>query len=171
MKRFFTILLLCISLIMSAKTTDMTAIFIYQFTKLIEWPDSYKSGMFRIGVLGSFDTYKEVSNVTLGRNVGNQNIEVMNIVNRNLISLTNYHIIVVGDEFCTSENIKYIHDQLKGKPTLIISNKLNYKCPGICVGFENSGGGDSRYFFEQKCIEAKGLKCSRDFIQWGRRDD
>lgn len=170
MKRLFTVLLLSICLVLTAKTNNTKSIYIYQFTRLIEWPTDFKSGMFRIGVLGSFDTYKHITEVTLGRNVGNQNIEVMNVVNIKLVGLTNYHILVIGEDYCTPEQLKAIKLYLKDKPTLLVTTKTNFRYPGICVGFESTAN-EYSYFYRLNCIESRNLKCSREFLTWGKRDD
>ncbi len=171
MKKILLLLLLFMYVNLYARTqNDMRALSIYQFTKLIEWPSNSKTGMFRIGVLGSFADYKELSDVTLGRNVGSQNIEVMNVMSLNQLNLTDFHILLIGDSFCSAEYIKEISAQLKGKSTLIIANKLNYSGNDVCIGFVGEGQ-SMKYYYTFPAIQAKGLKCSQNFLQLGRRID
>jgi len=160
---------LCINL-NARNQNDVKSLIIYQFTKLIDWPANTKSGMFRIGVIGSFADYKELSEVTMGRNVGSQNIEVMNIMNINQLQLADFHILVVGETFCTNEKLKEINAQLKGKSTLVIANKANFTSNEICIGFEGDGQ-KYKYIYTQSLIQAKGLKCSQDFLLMGKKKD
>lgn len=142
------------------------ALYIYQFTKMINWPTETKSGMFRIGVLGSFDAYKEISEVTMGRNVGSQNIEVMNVFSIDQLSIAPFHILFIGDDYCTTEQLQQISTKLKSKATLIITSKQNYSHTLACIGFEGTGR-DFTYNFSKDCISTKGLAYSKEFISLG----
>ncbi|MDA3894475.1 MAG: YfiR family protein [Salinivirgaceae bacterium] len=169
MKRTLLMLILFVSIGLFARnSTDIKALFIYQFTRLIDWPEDTKSGMFRIGVIGSFHDYKEIMEVAMGRNVGSQNIEVMNIMAINQLSLTDFHILVVGEAFCTPEKIMEINVQLKGKSTLLISNKVNFVSNDVCIGFEGDGQ-NFKYVYAFPSIKGKGLKCSQDFLLLGQK--
>lgn len=167
MKRLLILLLLIVNIYVTARTaTDVKALFIYQFTRLIDWPDETKTGMFRIGVIGSFKSYKEIMGVAMGRNVGSQNIEVMNVMSIDQLSLTEFHILVVGEAFCTPEKIQEINAKLKSKSTLVIANKVNYSNNDVCIGFEGEGQ-NFKYFYTYPSIQSKGLKCSQDFLLLG----
>lgn len=171
MKRTSVIILLFLSLFGSARTsTDIKALFIYQFTRMIDWPQCSKTGMFRIGVIGSFQSYKDISDIAMGRNVGHQNIEVMNVMAINQLNLTDFHILVVGDAFCTPEKLHQINKVLENKPTLIISNKINYSGEDVCIGFEGNGE-DFKYYYIRDLIDKKGLKCSQDFLLLGKKTE
>lgn len=43
------------------------SVFMYNFTRLIEWPAAYKSGDFVIGVIGSAEVFNELKNYTTGK--------------------------------------------------------------------------------------------------------
>lgn len=167
MKKACIILFVFLSLQSFSRTQNATkAVFIYQFTKLINWPSQTKSGMFRIGVLGSFDAYREISDLTLGRTVGKQNIEVMNVVNISQLDLTSFHMLIVGEPYCTPENLSIITKMLIGKTTLLITHKLNFINYNACIGFT---GNDKQlqYVYSQDKIQSLGLTCSKSFLQLG----
>ena len=53
------------------------ALFIYQFTKYIEWPASYKSGDFVIGIVGESDVVKHLNTMASTKKAGSQNIKIV----------------------------------------------------------------------------------------------
>jgi len=169
MKKTALLFALVLSIQINAKTiSDFRALFIYQFTKLIEWPEETRKGMFRIGVIGSFEAYKGISDITMGRNVGSQNIEVMNVMSISQLPLTEFHILLVGEDFCNSESIKEINAKLKSKSTLIIAEKLNYNGDDVCIRFEGHNT-DFKYWYTYPTMLSKGLKCSQDFLLLGKK--
>ena len=80
MKKFYGVLFLSISIFTSAISQTgiprAQAMFIYNFSRLIEWPANYKSGPFVIGVLGNSNTYTELVTYTENKSVGSQPIQV-----------------------------------------------------------------------------------------------
>lgn len=95
------------------------AIFIYNFTRLIEWPVEYKSGDFVIGVLGSSDVYIETKNYVSGKTVGNQQIVVKNI--SSIDDANKCHILFVS--YGKTKEIPNIIEKFGNLKTLIISEK------------------------------------------------
>ncbi len=53
------------------------AMYIYNFTRYVDWPDNYKSEDFVIGVLGDAEFCQELKNFTMNKKVGNQSISVV----------------------------------------------------------------------------------------------
>src|SRR5271157_6586502 len=70
------------------------SIFIYNFTRLIEWPESFKNGDFVIGVIGNSDVYGELQAYTAGKKVAMQNIVVKKF--KDLSEIDNCHILFVS---------------------------------------------------------------------------
>lgn len=167
MKRLLIGLLLLIATSgKSQSNNDIKALYIYQFTKMINWPSETKTGMFRIGVLGSFDAYKEISDVTMGRNVGSQNIEVMNVFSIQQLPITEFHMLLVGDDYCTVEKLNAVKANLKSDATLIITSKINYSNSLACIGFEGQGK-SFQYNYSENCIKTSGLAYSKEFLSLG----
>src|SRR3989304_9297660 len=68
-------------------------LFIYNFSRLIEWPASYRTGSFIIGILGSSEVAAELESYTKGKKVGAQVIEIMRY--KTPEEITNCHILFV----------------------------------------------------------------------------
>ncbi|NQX98509.1 MAG: YfiR family protein, partial [Flavobacteriales bacterium] len=56
--------------------SKMKAIFIMNFTKLIEWPASYQKGNFVVGVVGNSPLYAELIKMARTKKVANQSLEI-----------------------------------------------------------------------------------------------
>lgn len=65
------------------------ALFMYNFTKDIEWPSAYTQGDFVIGVLGSSPIIAELEKIAQKKKVGNQPIVVKQFSSANSISKCN----------------------------------------------------------------------------------
>jgi hypothetical protein len=107
------------------------AMFIYNFSRLIEWPTNYKSGPFIVGVLGSSSTFDELESFTVGKNVGQQPISVVKFSSSEDIS--NCHILFVT--FSKTKELPNILAKLQGRSTLIISEKNGAIENGSAINF------------------------------------
>lgn len=146
--------------------TEVTAMYTYQFTKLIQWPDEAQDNMFRIGVIGSFESYKGIMEVTMGRKVGNLNIEVMNVMRIDQLSLSRLHILVVGENFCNDAALSQIQKNLKSPSTVLIAESPSYNGKNINIKFVQGQDCVSYAYFKQS-LKSKGLYCARDFFEAG----
>jgi len=106
-------------------------LFIYNFSRLIEWPASYKTGAFVIGVIGSSEVAGELEAYTKGKKVGAQDISIMRY--KTPQEINNCHILFVP--FSKTKQIPEIIAALNGKSTLIISEKAGALSEGSAINF------------------------------------
>lgn len=114
-----------------AQVIDAQAMFIYNFSRLIEWPVNAKSGNFVIGVLGKSDVYTSLSGFVSGKKVGNQDISVKHFNNINEISQC--HILFVS--FGKSGQMPEIISQVKNNYNLVIGEKKDLINNGAAINF------------------------------------
>ncbi len=107
------------------------SIFIYNFTRLVEWPESYKSGDFIIGVLGNSDIYSELEAYTTGKKVGMQSIVIKRF--KDISEVDKCHILFVS--YNKSTGLPDILKKTDSSPTLIIGEKKNIMNEGAGIGF------------------------------------
>lgn len=107
------------------------AVFIYNFTRLIEWPSDYKTGDFVIGVLNSNDLFNELKTFTNGKSVGSQPITVVKFSTPQ--SITRCHILFVP--FGKTKELPTITGILGGAKTLIISERKGALEDGATINF------------------------------------
>lgn len=113
------ILLLTYSL--KAQIGDYKAhtVYIYNFTKYIQWPATYQTGDFVIAVYGLSPITAQLRAATANKTVGNQKIVVKQYLSPNAIE--NPHILFVTLQ--QSKNLETIKKKLEGKSTLIVTEK------------------------------------------------
>ncbi|MBL6449106.1 YfiR family protein [Fulvivirga sp. 29W222] len=140
--------------------------FINAFTRYMNWPDQSKHGFFNIGVYGSFDLYKEISEETMGRSVGNQNVVAINILKENQLDLTKLHILVVGRKYCTPENLNRITSKFSNSYTLIVTED-NGILNGAGISFQNNGTALG-FKYNLDNINNKGIAASGQFKSMGQ---
>jgi len=107
------------------------AMFIYNFSRLIEWPVAYKTGPFIIGVLGNSSVADELETYTLGKKVGIQEIQVKKYKTVQEIALC--HILFIP--FARTKQLGEIQEALKGKNTLLITEKGGALTEGSAINF------------------------------------
>ena len=113
-------------------TAKIQSIYIYNFTKYIEWPDNYKEGNFVIGFLGSNTSLlNELSKMSLSKKVGNQSIEIRNITT--VDDATKFNIIYVLSD--NSTQLTEVVNKVKTKSTLIITDKPGLAKQGAGINF------------------------------------
>ncbi|MCC7303657.1 MAG: YfiR family protein [Bacteroidia bacterium] len=115
----------------SDTNTKIKAVFLYNFTKYIEWPQKYKSGNFIIGVLADEGFAKEIDVFFNPKSIGSQRFEIKYFPKPSDISQC--HMIYVSPNF--SGNISEVLNRIKGKSTLLITEKAGYAKQGAAINF------------------------------------
>lgn len=156
--KFFitSILILLLKLSLVKGQTDIPqaqAMFIYNFTRLIDWPE--KSGDFIIGVIGSNEVFNALTSYTQGKKVGLQNITVKQF--KEVTDITPCNILFIG--FSRTKNIPEILKIIGDNNTLIITEKTGAIQMGAAINFVIIG---DKLKFEIKIDNATkyGLKVS-----------
>lgn len=132
-KTLATIFALIFAVVAYTQTTIPKAqtLFIYNFSRLIEWPANYRSGPFIIGVLGASEVTLELENYTKGKKVGTQEINVIRYKTPQEIATC--HILFVP--YSKTKQIQEILGILNGKSTLIITEKASALEEGSAINF------------------------------------
>ncbi|NBC24619.1 MAG: DUF4154 domain-containing protein [Bacteroidetes bacterium] len=128
MKRFLLVIFALNALVCSAqqvpefKEKDTSAMikasYIYNFTKYIDWPDSYKQGNFVISVMGSSGLHQELVKKYSNKQVGQQQIEIRKI--SKTLNISKCHVLYISREYANM--LPQITESLEGKPTLVVTN-------------------------------------------------
>ena len=124
-------LLLVTNAYMQTSIPKAQTLFIYNFSRLIEWPANYRTGNFIIGVLGSSEVATELETFTKGKKVGAQNIQVVRY--KAPSEIKNCHIIFIT--FARTKQLAEVLPVLNGKSTLIISEKSGALNEGSAINF------------------------------------
>ncbi|MBL0047390.1 MAG: YfiR family protein [Bacteroidetes bacterium] len=111
--------------------SKIKATFIYNFTKYIEWPASYKQGNFIIGIVGTTPLLKDLSNMAATKKAGAQPFEIQSFPNVNAIGKC--HLLFVAAD--NASNIKEISSKMKGFSTLIVAERPGCAKQGAAINF------------------------------------
>jgi len=116
---------------MQTSIPQAQTLFIYNFSRLIEWPANYRTGPFIIGVIGGSEVTAELENYTKGKKVGTQDINVIRYKTPQEIATC--HILFVP--FAKTKQVPEILGVLNGKSTLIITEKVGGLDDGSAINF------------------------------------
>ena len=70
------------------------SLFIYNFTKLTEWPESYKQGDFIIGVVNDVDLAEQIELAAKTKKINSQNVVIKNI--NSTADVSKCHVLYVS---------------------------------------------------------------------------
>lgn len=107
------------------------SMFIYNFSRLIEWPADYKQGDFIIGVLGNSDVATELQLYTNAKKVGMQSIQI--ITYKEPSEIGKCHILFVS--YSKSNKMSDVLGKIGGYSTLIIGEKRGLIGEGAAINF------------------------------------
>ena len=126
------------------------ASYLYNFSKLVDWPAEYKTGNFVISVMGGNNLHKELVEQYNTKQIGSQQLEIRKL-SKNL-NISPCHVLYVGPD-CT-DILPEISKTLKDQPTLIVSDSdgalekgaaLNFVVDGTQLKFELDESSASRH--------------------------
>jgi hypothetical protein len=154
MKKWYIFILL-IPICTYAQDYKFHSVFIYNFTKYVEWPDSYKQGDFVIGVLGKTQLTDYLDAMAKTKSVGSQPMALEKYNPPSSIDKCNILFVPVDQ----SDKLPEVVSKLDGKPTLIITEKEGLGSAGSGINFIQV---DGRWKFElnESAITAHNLKVS-----------
>jgi hypothetical protein len=132
------ILILAILLILSnsfysarAQEEKYIGLFIYNFTKYFDWPESTKNSDFVIQIFGHKTVYDELLRLTAGKKVGTQNIVIQNVMN--LQEISRCQIVFVGH--WQSRYLGDVITKIGNHPTLLITEMEGMLDKGSAINF------------------------------------
>ena len=131
------------------------AMFIYNFSRLIEWPPEYKSGAFVIGVFGTSNVANELDSYTSGKKVGAQSINVQRL--KSVDEISKCHILFVP--FGRTKQLTEIVGKINNLSTLLITEKKGAIDTGSAINFLIVGD-KLKFEFKQTNASKYGIKVS-----------
>ncbi len=145
-----------------AQNEKFKALYIYNFLKYIEWPESYKSGDIVIGVMGSSSIVKELETIAGAQKVGNQNLKIKSFAGSDDIG--DCHLLYISSS--KGSLIPQIISKVSNHNTLLVSDTKGGIQMGTAINFIMDG---DKLKFEicKGHIEKKGLKVGGALLSLG----
>jgi hypothetical protein len=135
-------------------------VYIYNFTKYIQWPTEKQKGEFIIGVYGKSSMTKELETMAANRSVGNQKIVVKQVDGTS--DAAECHVLFIPSS--KSSNLSALKSQLDGKPILFITEKSGMAKEGSDINFILVDG-KLKYEMNKSSLEKSGLKVMPDLVK------
>jgi len=134
---------------------EVYSMMVFNFTKYVQWPDYTGGGDFTIGVIGNTDIYNTLSTWYAGKARGSKTYVVKKFSDASEVG--DCHVIFIDKS--RSGEFEAVNNKVKGKGTLIITDKNGLGAKGSAINFKTV---DNKLKFElnQKAIEASNLKVS-----------
>lgn len=154
-KSIIFLFLLMIPFTFYGQEAKYKSVFIYNFTKHFEWPVSYRSGNFVIGVLGNPIIISELENVTSGKKAGNQTIVVEKY--KDVSEIGKCHILFIPSN--KSKDMAEVIQKIGTNPSLIVTEKDGMAQQGAAINFIIQEG-KIRFELNKNTVNKHGLKIS-----------
>ncbi|MFN8257286.1 MAG: YfiR family protein [Bacteroidales bacterium] len=129
------LILLNISKFGFAQKEKVEAMYIYQFTKLVDWCPAYKTGDFVIGVVGTTPVYNELQALA-GKPVANQKIVIKKY--ETIAEMDRCNILFIPAD--KSKVLTEANRKIKKNCTLVVTEKNGLILNGAAVNFIETSG-------------------------------
>jgi hypothetical protein len=134
---------------------EVYSMMVFNFTKYVQWPDHDASGEFVIGVVGNTEVYNTLTGWYGGKARGSKTYVIKKFASA--ADITECHVLFIDK--AKSNDFDVINNKVKGKGTLVITDKNGLGEKGSAINFKTV---DNKLKFElnQRAIEASNLKVS-----------
>jgi YfiR/HmsC-like len=134
---------------------EVYSMMVFNFIKYVQWPDHDKAGEFVIGVVGSNDVFTTLNTWYGGKLKGNKTYVIKKFASA--AEVTDCQLIFIDKS--RSSEFEAINGKVKGKGTLIVTDKTGLGQKGSCINFKTI---DDKLRFElnQQAVESSNLKVS-----------
>jgi YfiR/HmsC-like len=133
MKRLicFSLLLFCAFGLPGQNNYQTYTLYIYNFAKMIQWPEEERKGDFEILVLGDSPVLKELEKMAEKKKLGERIIKVTKI--KSIAEFTKAHILFLSTD--QSGQLGAVLGKLGGTTTLLISDQPGLGAKGSDINF------------------------------------
>ena len=140
-----------------AQSYKMHSVFIFSFTRYIQWPDAYNGGDFEIMVLGDSPIVDELKAMAQVKKVGDRTIKVTKINNASEIRKCNILFVPTAK----SAQIAEVLEKINTQSILVVTEEPGLGAKGSNINFITK---DGKLAFElnQGATTKQGLKVSNE---------
>lgn len=130
-KALLSIVLVMFCGLASAQTHKLYPLFIYSFTRHIQWPEAYNQGDFEILVLGESPVIDELKLMAESKKIGDRNIKVTRI--NTLAEIKKCNILFIPE--AQSGKFNDILQKVSAFSVLVITEVAGLGQLGSCINF------------------------------------
>lgn len=139
----------------------VNAMYIYYFTKYIDWPDYPGSDYLTIGVLGNSPVTDQLKIIIAGKKAGSIPIIIRRI---EISEVKRCQIIVVSKS--ESPVMRQVQEATRNLPVLIVAEKqgLIKKGATICIYIDDEDNFKTKFEISKENIQARKLKVANELL-------
>jgi len=143
-----------------AEALKSKAVQIYNFCKMIQWPEEYNSDEIVIAIAGDSQVLKELSDYTAGKTINSKKIRIEKYApgTKSLI-----HAFYLPD--ASTSKFNQFKSAFKNKPTLFISDDPDLYSQGAHISFRESDE-KIKFVLNKTAAEKAGLKISPELVKF-----
>ncbi len=164
-KTLLLLSVLCLGALISetkGQTATFKALFLYNFTKNIDWPVSADGSELVITVLGDDEIVTELQKIAKVKKAGNKSIKIVSAIS--VKDISNTHIVFLGS--AKSSLMSSLSHAQANKPVLLVGDKKGLCKQGAGITFLTAGG-KLRYEICPAEIEKHQLKVTQKILSLG----
>jgi hypothetical protein len=135
------------------------SVFLFSFTKYINWPIEKQDGDFVMGVLGDSPVTPQLEKIVASRMVGRQRIVLKRF--RTPREINDCHLLFVPNSAC--HELEEVKKRLRGRATLLVTEKPGLAQKGRGINFVVEGN-QCRFELNQTATSDARLKVSSDLV-------
>lgn len=138
----------------------MKAVFIFNFTKYINWTNSDTSGTFEIAIIGNSNIINPLKKIAKNKLINKKQIKIISC--KDIQDINTPHILFIS----TSEkkNLDKILQKVKNKNILTISDVKGFANKGVTINFVMVKG-KIKFEINTHAIESAGLQISSQLLK------
>jgi hypothetical protein len=159
-KALLSIVLIMLCSVIYAQTYKLYPLFIYSFTRHVQWPDSYNQGDFEILVLGDTPLTEELKVMAQTKKIGDRSIKVTKI--NSIAEIRQCNILFVPE--AQSGRFSDILQKATPSSILVLTEANGLGQLGSCINFIVK---DGKLAFElnQAALSKQNLKASTEITR------
>jgi len=146
----------------TAQNEKFKALFMYNFTKYLEWPEGDRQGEFVITVLGDSKIVDELKIIAQKKKVGFQSIVIKQVQTPDQI--TKSHMVYITEN--KSNQINNVKARLSTSTTVIIADDTNGISKGAGINYIVQGG-KPLFEISKNNVEEHNIKVGADLLSLG----
>ena len=148
-----------------AQETDYKAytLFIYNFMKYVEWPESQSKGDFILAIVGDSPIDKELQALAASKKLKGRNIVIRKCNTPE--DAYGCHLIFIPNS--KSAMVKVLKEQTKDKPVLIVGEREGLAKKGASLSFVTLDDDELKFDINKKEIEQHQLKIASSLVSLG----
>lgn len=161
-KVLLMLILITSTFVVKGQNEKFKALFLYNFTKYIEWPADKQGGDFVIGVLGNSPIIKELDIIASKKKIGLQPIKVK--VFNSINDIGSCHVLFIPSG--KSSSLAQVNKKIAEKGILVITDKPGLGKKGSGINYVLNGGHQD-FEINKNTIEQQNLKVNSSLFALG----